>query len=407
MILTACSGETPLDTIKRVDDIRNLNDFSYSLMNLTGTDALGRKVEIKDTAKDKISYVGLFYSVWLGQHQEAQSGIWNIQYLLDTNPEALYQNDSEISPSGDFHFWGEPLYGYYNMKDPWVVSRHIELLTMAGIDYLCFDATNAKVYKDATDNVLDTLLEYQQQGFNVPKIVFYTNSNSGTTVDIIYYNYYQTEKYQSLWFQPNGKPLIIGITENNAKASDQTKYSVYTDFIKAEMKEFFEVKESQWPNGNYNENAIPWMSWQYPQWNHNGNVSVPVAQHSHSKISASCMHPESSRGYNNLSARIDSDWREGKSFQTMWDTVHQNEDTVNNVLVTGFNEWMAIKYNNSEGVYFVDVFNHEYSRDIEMMKDGYGDNYMLQLIQNVRKYKYTEAKHYKYQKMTIKLYPIK
>lgn len=36
----------------------------------------------------------------------------------------------------------------------------------------------------------------------------------------------------------------------------------------------------------------------------------------------------------------------------------------------------------------VDLFNEEYSRDIEPMEGGYGDNFYLQLVRNIRKFKY-------------------
>src|SRR3546814_17661199 len=71
----------------------------------------------------------------------------------------------------------------------------------------------------------------------------------------------------------------------------------------------------------------------------------------------------------------------------MWDAVFASKKKVNNVLVTSFNEWMAIKYANDSGeVYFVDVYNHEFSRDIEMMKGGYHDNFYMQLVQYVRRF---------------------
>src|SRR3546814_15867454 len=70
----------------------------------------------------------------------------------------------------------------------------------------------------------------------------------------------------------------------------------------------------------------------------------------------------------------------------MWDSVFASKKKVNNVLVTSFNEWMAIKYANDSGEdYYVDVYNLEFSRDIEMMKGGYHDNLYMQLVQNVRR----------------------
>ena len=112
-----------------------------------------------------------------------QKDIYDVQVMLATTEgtNELYSKNSTKSPVGEFHFCSQPLYGYYNMRDPWVVTRHIELLTMAGIDYLCFDATNAIIYPEAARNVLDTLLKYQRQGWKVPKAMFYTNSFSGTT----------------------------------------------------------------------------------------------------------------------------------------------------------------------------------------------------------------------------------
>ncbi len=368
-------------------------DAESSMLKLSATDALGRSFGPASGRLEGRS-VGLFYSLWLGQHGYMQHGVYDIQKLLDTDPDALYNVEgSPESPLNEFHFWGEPLYGYYSMSDPWVVTRHVELLTCAGIDYLCIDATNRIVYTESIENLFGVLQKFMDQGFDVPKIVFYTNSLSGATVDDLYEQFYKSGRYADLWFRPAGKPMIIGITENNGKASDMTKFNDFSDFIKPEMQARFDVRESQWPNGDYNPAGIPWMAWQYPQWNHNGSVAVPVAQHSHSVIDASAMHPESSRGYNNATGQVEKEWTAGANFQTMWDAVFESEDKINNVLVTSFNEWMAIKYANAHGrdhVFFVDVFNHEFSRDIEMMKGGYGDNFYLQLVSNVRRYKLTD-----------------
>ncbi|HRP54663.1 hypothetical protein [Agriterribacter sp.] len=373
-----------------------LNKAYYSILNLSATDALGRSFSAAAGYQREKKTVGVFYSLWLGQHKRGQKGIYDIQKLLNTNPAALNNIEGvPESPMGEFHFWGEPLYGYYSMSDPWVVTRHIELLTNAGVDYLCIDATNRVVYTRSIENLFGILLRFMEQGFNVPKIVFYTNSLSGTTVDDLYNQFYKSGKYDKLWFRPVAKPMIIGITENNAKASDMTKYNEFTDFVKPAMQEYFDVRESQWPNGDYNPYSIPWMSWQYPQWNHNGTVAVPVAQHSHSVIAASAQHPESSRGYNNATKKVEADWTAGANFQTMWDAVFASEKKIDQVLITSFNEWMAIKYANAhgnKGVFFVDVYNHEFSRDIEMMKGGYNDNFYLQLVRNIRKFKLTDGR---------------
>lgn len=383
---------------------RKLTDIEFTKASLTATDALGRRVEAVDSQKSGY-YVGIFYSLWLGQHQDIQRDIYNITELLEKDPDALWDTKgNEKSPLGQFHFADEPLYGYYSMTDPWVVSHHIELLTMAGIDYLMFDATNMSIYPASGENVLSTLLKYQNQGWDVPKAAFYTNSGANQTAQLIYDTYYKDGRFDDVWFKPEGKPVIISITEDNNGASDQTSGSrPPIEYISETLQEYFDVYESSWPNArNFNENGWPWMSWDYPQFSHDGRISVSVAQHSPLTAKFSEKYHTSSRGYDHIRDVIEEDWKAGANFRTQWETVfmlQKNGLEVNNVLVTSFNEWMAIKYvekgiepeatQNGQLTYFVDVFDQEYSRDIEMDKSGYGDNFYLQLMQNIRKFKYS------------------
>ena len=57
-------------------------------------------------------------------------------------------------------------------------------------------------------------------------------------------------------------------------------------------------------------------------------------------------------------------------------------------MVTGWNEWIAGRFvRPGHDVVFVDQFNEEFSRDIEMMRGGHSDNYYYQLAANVRRFK--------------------
>lgn len=394
MLLSGCNSTSKPtssgDTSMR--DERNLSAIDHAFSSLCGEDALGRKINRIDSIKtDKTRYVGLWYSVWLGGHKYQQKAIYDITKLEESEEGMLAlksTEDNDLSKINEFHFWGEPLYGYYDSSDPFVITRHIELFINAGIDYLCIDATNNVVYTDATYALLDLLMKFDEQGYNVPKIMFYTNSFSGTTVQKLWDKFYQNGKYNRVMFSPNGKPMIIGITKNNNNASDQTKYYPFNDYIPDEYLDKFDVRESEWPNGDHNPNSIPWMSWQYPQAVHEetNSICIDVAQHSHSVIYVSSKDPECHRGYNNITGQVEGDYTSGLSFQQMWDTALNDVDNnINNVLVTSFNEWMAIKQPNAT---FVDVFDKEYSRDIEMMKGGYNDNYYLQLVSNIRSFKY-------------------
>ena len=180
-------------------DQRHLNAIDYAFSNLCGEDALGRQIKrINGLKKDKTRYVGMFYSLWLGGHKGGtQQAVYDITELEKTPEGVEALNDLRTdpgnpnSPVGEFHFWGQPLYGYYDMSDPYVVTRHIELFINAGLDYLCIDATNSVLYYDATFNLLNLLMKFQKQGYNVPKVMFYTNSHSGPTVKLIYNKFYK------------------------------------------------------------------------------------------------------------------------------------------------------------------------------------------------------------------------
>lgn len=388
------------EPIVRVADTRNLSAVDYTIANISATDREGRTVRTGDV-KSESDYVGLFYHIWQGYHTNKYGHINDISKLLAENPDALYDiEDNEASPMHEFYFWGEPLYGYYCSYDPWVCSRHIELLTMCGVDYLVYDLTNAVVYYDAITAMFEVMADYRAQGWDVPKVAFYTNTNSAETIRAVYNYYYSKNLYSESWFSFGEKPLIIGRAhELGSGRNDQ------------EILDFFDIRESQWPNGETSldlENGFPWMQWNYPQSNYNGTMSVSLAQHPGAKMSE---QDESNwgRGFDyskfmNYSKNAEL----GTNFAGQWQTVFDNnadssKQKVNNVFVTGFNEWQAIKYNDGNKIFFVDTFNEEYSRDVEMMKGGYEDNYYLQLADYVKKFKFSEAKHYITPKTTISL----
>ena len=331
--------------------------------------------------------VGIFYFVWLGQHPGQQKGIYDISKLLKEAPEDLWAapEGTPKSPAGQFHFWGEPLYGYYDSRDPWVVTRHVELLMNAGIDYLMFDTTNAVVYPEAISVVLNVLKKFASQGFDVPKVAFYTNSASGRSVQMIYDNFVKSGEWDGLFYSPKGKPLVVGLTKKN-KSSDQ---GANPDYISDELQEIFDVRESQWPNAPYDENAFPWMSWDNPQRLHNGVISVSVSQHSVETVTFSDTTTCRGRGWDAKTHKeIKEDFRNGRNFRNQWQTVFDNIDRIDNVFVTGWNEWIALKLlNGKKEAIFVDLFNEEFSRDAEMMRGGYGDNFYMLLAENVRRYK--------------------
>lgn len=86
----------------------------------------------------------------------------------------------------------------------------------------------------------------------------------------------------------------------------------------------------------------------------------------------------------------------GIYFQQRWDDALQANPQF--LYINDWNEWTAGKYQpeegktfpfmRREGTYrFIDQYNAEFNRAIQPMKDGYTDNYYMQMAQNIRRYK--------------------
>lgn len=450
-LLSACGGES---ATMKTDAKRGLNDYDFTKASYSAVDRLGREITPMNRKKtDHERYVGVFYFLWLGTH-ESSAGVYDVTKLQKTPEGAAAALDSSYgigqkvpntanaedgypdgmeSPTFYVHWTNEPLYGYYNTADEWVITRHIELLTMADVDFIFFDTTNMFDYaenvntnysSDPSDEknqrlgrptyaVLDTILKLSEQGWDVPKVAFYTNTRSGTLVDKIYKDFYADGKYDSIWFAPSGKPMIVGTTEQN-KGTNMT--GEQRADISRDMQEYFDVKESQWPYISSQDNGFPWMDWSkglnhyFPD---NKTVNVNVAQHGETETSYSAYtlfnraaDGRSSRGWNEASETIDEDWEAGRNIEEQWEGVFHYESegkSVEMVTVTGWNEWLAWKYDNGNNIQYIDNFNNEFSRDMEMDKNYYKDNFYLQLVRNVRKYKYGEAKSdYEWPTKTVK-----
>ena len=204
----------------------------------------GGEVKAKGLKK-KSKYVGIFYFMWLGDDiggiydiskLQAQYDPYDLENPLWSLPGSANYN-GKISPQNAFHYFEEPLYGYYRSNDKWVIRKHLELLTLAGIDFLYLDFTNANmngdnainIYKNATLALMDTILEMQAEGYEVPRIVPiccnpYTSGNvtertkiTTRVIEWVYNNYYAVDnfKYKSCWFtadktrNPSGNPLLV------------------------------------------------------------------------------------------------------------------------------------------------------------------------------------------------------
>ncbi len=349
------------------------------------TDDLGRKLPTEpETGKKREGrYVGLFYFLWCGEHSSDFRPL-DITKLLSADPKAGYKPDSDVwGKYSVMHHWGEPLFGYYYSDDEWVMRKHIEMLTIAEIDFLVFDTTNAVTYTEKAKCMMRLLSEYRSYGWNTPKVVFYTNTASGKTAQKIYNDIYAVDYCCDSWFYVDEKPIIIAVA----------------DECSPEVQEFFTIRASQWPNESTKPGGWPWMDFVRPQRvlkNLRGEdeiINVSVAQHPQIRFGDSAMYGEESNCgrsfHNGLNDKSEGAYKFGYNFAEQWE--HALETDPPYVFITGWNEWIAGRWQGTpeRPLLFVDCCDLEYSRDIEPMRGGYFDNYYLQMISYIRRYKGT------------------
>ena len=208
------------------------NNQNYLYGGYDATDDLGRPMydssEVGAYGSTGEHYVGLFYFLWHGEHGDP--GIYDLQKILDQAGVEAAGNEScgLYGPQGSLHWFAEPLYGYYYARDGWVMRKHAELLTQANIDFLYFDVTNAVTYTHNAIQLMSILHELNEQGFDAPQVVFYTNAHGEAVMQQLYDQIYSQNLYPDTWFRINGKPAIVAPEEAN-------------------IDDFFTIKKNVWP----------------------------------------------------------------------------------------------------------------------------------------------------------------
>ncbi len=360
--------------------------------SLAATDALGRQVV---SAGESDKKVGVFYFLWL---EEGMAGPYNITEIVSAHPDAVESEEKWMQYGGGgygaFHFWDEPLFGYYASSDPWVLSRHCQMLTDAGVDFMVFDVTNGYTYLGAVRALIDVWYGYYLQGWNVPKLAFYTNAGSGNVMNLLYDELYGNAALHAaypglddLWFRMNGKPMIVG------NADDET--------LRPEVKNYFRIKAVQWPTDRKHSDGFPWMEFGTTLLTVGGYyknslqdesiMNVSVAQHCDTcRFSASAWYGGNDHGrswHNGKKDTGEGAVLQGYNFAEQWDFAIKLDPDI--VFVTGFNEWVAqrLVFADNEPIGFCDNCTVEYSRDVEPSAGILGDNYYMQTVNYIAKYK--------------------
>lgn len=335
---------------------------------------------------DTTCVMGMFYYVWHGQHGPE---IKDITRLLEKNVQ-----QPQWGGVNQFHWGGKPALGYYVGGDPFIVARHMQMLVDAGIDFYFFDVTNGFTYDAQIKVVMNEIDRRQRLGLKTPKLAFMTHSGSNNLVGHYYNNYYSNPKYDKYWFYWDGKPLILSNSDEYASLSNHLKDAFTHRFSWA------------WDSG---EDRWPWLAY-YPQKvnftvDSTGNkieeqITVSTAQHAYSKIGKS-YHSGKEPTLNAYGLPSNST-PYGYYFKEQWQQAISKHPKV--VMITQWNEWMAQRFEITSSSqynlvrpgakasigesYFVDVYNQEFSRDIEPSSEALvRDNYYLQMVSSIRKFR--------------------
>ncbi len=386
--------ETTLETApERTETEMDIYQNGYTNHMVVGFDEYGRSIPAV-SARREDKEVGIFYFLWLGQH--GTNDIYHIPTIRQEIGDERFFHESVpgVSPAYEFHWWETPLYGYYNSGDEWVIRRHMEMLTEAGVDFLCFDTTNAFYYDHIARVVMKVISELRAEGWDAPQVTWMTHSRSIQTATAIYNTFYKQNIYPESWYCVDGKPMIIAYTTAEAdmkEAAERGDTGYKPGDMSQEMLDFFYVREPRWPYEAVGENSWPYTEWSYPQPLNNDMISVSVASHTAVPFSFSVSREDWpnnwGRGWSvTKKMNIQDDVCKGTFFDSQWKVALKRDPRF--VMITGWNEWVAQK-NLYMGEYaFVDNFDLEYSRDIEPMKGGYEDAFYIQMMKYIREYKY-------------------
>lgn len=350
-----------------------------------GVDALGRELLTHEQARpprdDK--FVGMFYFLWLGAHTE--TGPFNISEIITAHPEAMRDGHHPAwGPMGHYHHWGESIFGYYLSDDAGVLRKHAEMLADADIDVVIFDCTNRFTYEKNYKALCEVWTQARADGVPTPDIAFLLPFwADDDTLKRIYKELYEPGLYRDLWFEWEGKPLVM---YDPAQVTDP------------KLRDFFTYRKpiASYFTGPDGPNQWGWLEI-HPQHvfrNDAGEAEqmvVGVAQNAVDGRLGALSEPWSrSRSWHEgrLPNRPDM-VHYGLNFQEQWERALTVDPKF--IFITGWNEWVALRFDkfmeHKAPVVFVDIFSQEASRDIEPMKGGHGDSYYYQLVNNVRRYK--------------------
>ena len=338
---------------------------TVSTTTVTATPTEGNSLGLDIT--DKTGLVSICYSVWfdaiLGKSGGTVDNWHNITEILAGN--------QQWGGSPSFHYWAKPALGYYSSSNKEVIRTHMTQLYTAGVDFIIIDLTNAgdgylgasawtEYIQKPMDAICDTIMEMRAEGLGTPYVVFWVGDGNGPLYQELYDKYHAVEKWKDCFVYWEGKPFLI------------TTHKTPEEFP---LKDLYTVR-SMWGLGvKYDQGQWSFLSINNKDKVTNGpdgkpeQVSVAVASQE------TYMSMPTAHG------------REGGMFwYAQWLTAFEYQPKI--VTLTWWNEWTAQRLDIGGGQYaFTDNYNQNYSRDIEPMEGGHGDQYYKWMVEYISAYK--------------------
>ena len=308
--------------------------------------------------KSKKNLVGIMYSTWFDA-------------VINDEPKII---SSGTCPVSTFCYWGKPALGFYKSTNKKVIKKHMQQLSSAGIDFIILDNTNMTPVNlnknwsgyivEPMTAILDTIVEMRKKGEKTPYVANWiwtgnTPSSYGVvpfvtwdSVNRIYDAFYKNKKYKEAWVYWDKKPFII----TTSTPTSSPKYKITT--------------RSMW-----GLNGVSGLNWSYLEKNNDkpGRNSKGKVEQIGVSVAMQASH------MSNTSSATGR--RGGRTFYEQWQTAFKYHPKI--VTITWWNEWIAINQNGT----YTDLYNQEYSRDIEPMKGGHGDTYYKWMKKYISAYK--------------------
>ena len=340
---------------------------------ITATPTEGNTLGLDVT--DKTDLVSICYSVWFDYIlRKSDTGVDSYHDI-----SKILAGEQEWGGSPSFHYWSKPALGYYCSSNREVIRTHMTQLYTAGVDFIILDHTNLGygTIENPVDRVLmvdapmtaifETIMEMRAEGLGTPYVVVWVGGGGDERLyNYLYDNFYGQEKWADCFVYWDGKPFLLTTTLH-----DETNPAP-AQFTTRCMGGLLGLQAAR--NGQWNFLAL-----------NNAKFCTENAEGEAEQIPVCVAAQETYMSADTAHGRIG-----GLFWYAQWQSAFQFRPKF--VTLTWWNEWTAQRLYIQGGAYdgqyhFTDAYSPEYSRDIEPMEGGHGDQYYRWMIEYIAAYK--------------------